>query len=117
MASLSYWNKLDYLMQWEAALTRIYDGNDKSCLITSMFEPSTANFIFLWALYLDGSIVHIQNQILFLEKLDKPFLETNPYESIRDRKTVSDEGDKISEWDVDVNDIKMYLDYKTIDTL
>jgi hypothetical protein len=109
VASLSYWNKLDYLMQWEVALTRIYSGNDKSCLITSMFDPSIANFIFLWVLYLDGSIVHVQNQILFLEELDKPFLEKNPYEFIRDRKTVSDEGDKISEWDVDVNDIKTCL--------
>lgn len=59
---------------------------------------------------MDGSIVHIQNQILFLDELEKPFLETNPYEFIRARETVSDEGDKISEWHVDVNYIQAYLD-------
>jgi hypothetical protein len=113
VASLSYWIKLDYLIQWEIALTRICNGNKKSCIITSMFDPSIANFIFLWALYLDESTVHIQNQILFLDKLDKPFVETTPYEFICDRKIVSAEGDKISEWDVDVNDIKVYLDLNT----
>lgn len=117
MASLSYWTKLDYLIQWKVALIRICNGNDRSCLITSMFDPSIANFIFWWTLYLDGNIVHIQNQILFLDELDKPFLELNPYESIRTRKTVSDEGDKISEWDVDVDDIKVYLDLQTGDAL
>jgi hypothetical protein len=91
-------------------LLYICEGNAKSCLITSMFDPLTANFIFWWTLYLDGNIVHIQNQILFLDELDKPFSKLNPYEFIRERKTVSDEGDKISEWDISVDDIKVYLD-------
>jgi hypothetical protein len=116
MASLSYWTKLDYLIQWKVALTRICNGNDKSCLITSMFDPSIANFIFWWTLYLDENTVHIQNQILFLNLLDKPFLELNPYEFIRTRETVTDEGDKISEWDVDVDDIKVYLNLQFGDT-
>ena len=110
MASMSYWNKSDYLMQWKVALIKICNGNDKSCLITSMFDPSIANFIFWWTLYLDGKTVHIQNQIFFLDELEKPFLEANPYEFIPARKTVSDEGDKISEWHVDVNYIEAYID-------
>jgi CdiI N-terminal domain len=108
-SSLSYWNKTDYLEQWKSALIKTYTGSPKSCLVTSMFDPLTANFIFLWTLYLDKSVVHIQNQILFLDELDKPFLELNPYESIRDREIISDAGDKISEWDVNVNEIKEYL--------
>jgi hypothetical protein len=81
-----------------------------------MFDPSIANFIFWWTLYLDENTVHIQNQILFLNLLDKPFLELNPYEFIRTRETVTDEGDKISEWDVDVDDIKVYLNLQFGDT-
>ena len=109
-ASLSYWSELDYLNQWKTALTKICSSAEKSCLITSMFDPSTANFIFWWALYLDDNTVHIRNQILFLKELDKPFMELNPYEFIRNRITETDEGDKISEWDVNINDIKVYLD-------
>lgn len=109
-SSLSYWNKISYLNQWKVGLTRICDGNDKSCLVISMFDPSSANFIFLWTLYLDQNIVHLQNQILFLDQLDKPFSELNLYEFISDRENISDEGDKISEWDVNVSDIKLHLD-------
>jgi hypothetical protein len=46
MASLSYWTKSDYFKQWKIALIKICNGNDKSCLITSMFDPSIANFIY-----------------------------------------------------------------------
>jgi CdiI N-terminal domain len=108
-SSLSYWSKINYLNQWKVALTRICDGNDKSCFVTSMFDPSSANFIFLWVLYLDGDIVHLQNQILFLEQLNQPFSERNLYEFISIREIISDEGDKISEWDVNINDIREYL--------
>jgi CdiI N-terminal domain len=108
-SSLSYWNENDYLKQWKSALIRTCDGNHKSCLITSMFNPVSANFIFLWTLYLDENIVHIQNQILFLDDLETPFLESDPYASIRDREIISDEGEKISEWDSDINKIKEYL--------
>ncbi len=109
ISSLSYWTKINYLTQWKIALTRICNGNDKSCFVTSMLDPSSADFIFLWVLYLDGNIVHLQNQILFLDQLDKPFSELNLYEFISIRETISDEGDKISEWDVNINDIKEYL--------
>jgi hypothetical protein len=108
-ASLCYWNKSQYLHQWDDALKRLCNGNDKSCLITSMFNPSIANFIFWWPLYLDGSIVHVQNQILFFEQLDKPFSELNPYDFIGNRATINDDGNKISEWDVPLDDIKFHL--------
>ncbi len=108
--SLSYWGELDYLNQWKAALIQICNRVDKSCLVTSMFDPSVANYIFWWTLYLDDDTVHIQNQILFLQKLDKPFTELNLYEFIRNRRTKTDEGNKISEWDININDIKVYLD-------
>jgi hypothetical protein len=112
-ASLSYWNEYDYLNQWKDALKRICNGNNRSCLITSIYDPSNANYIFWWPLYLDENIVHIQNHILFLDELDQPFSEQNPYESIRSRETVSEDSSKISEWDVQVNDIKVYLDFLT----
>lgn len=108
-ASLFYWTEHDYLNQWKDTLKRICNGNNKSCLITSMDEPSNANFIVWWVLHLDGDIVHIQNQLLFLDDLDKPFCELNPYESIRRRETVDEEGNKILEWDVPLEDIKVYL--------
>lgn len=108
-SSLSYWSINEYLLQWREGLQRICDGQHKSCLVASMFNPISANFIFLWTLYLDGDIVHVQNHLLFLDGLESPFLESDPYASVRNRETINDEGEKISEWDVDTNKIREYL--------
>jgi hypothetical protein len=108
-SSLSHWNTNKYLLQWREGLQRICNGHHKSCLIASMFNPTSANFIFLWTLYLDGDIVHVQNHLLFLDGLESPFLESEPYASVRDREIINDEGEKISEWDVNINTIKEYL--------
>lgn len=50
-ASLSYWNKSNYIHQWKQGIQFIIDGIDKSCIVTSMFDPKNANYIFLWSLY------------------------------------------------------------------
>ncbi len=83
---LSYWSKDQYLEQWKNGLRRLCNRNHKSCLITSMYNPKFANFIVWWTFYLDGNTICVQNQILFLEQLDEPFNELNPYASIDDRK-------------------------------
>lgn len=110
-ASLSYWTEHEYLSQWKDALKKIINGDNKSCLITSMYDPSNANYIFIWVLFLDKKVVHIQEHILFLDELNKPFCELNPYESIRSRETVDEDGNSISEWDVQLDDIKVFLNY------
>jgi len=44
----------------------------------------------------------MENQLLFFDQLKSPFSVANPWDSIRDRRIVNDEGDKISEWAVPI---------------
>lgn len=108
-SSLSYWNKENYVEQWKDAVQRIFDGNNRSCLVTSMFEPNISSYIHLWLLYTERDIVHIQNQILFLKELNEPFNESCIYGYISDREIIDEDGHKISEWDIHINDLKEFL--------
>lgn len=111
-ASLSYWNRGRYLSQWSEALTRIVEGERSSAIVTTMYDPSVASFIFWWVMYLIGDSVHIQNHVLFLGELEEPFDETDLYRFIPGRETHTEEGELISEWVVKVSDIERYLGSK-----
>lgn len=104
-ASLSYWSRENYQTQWMDAVYKLINGEDKVALITSMYPPKTANFIIWWMMYRIGENVHVQNQVLFLDELDKDFEEENVYQFIPERETVTEDGDVISEWIISLKDI------------
>jgi hypothetical protein len=109
-SSLEFWTKPLYECQWSGGVKRIVDGAPSSCLITSITNPRTANFIEWWALYrLSAREVAVQNQLLFLDALQSPFDELNPYLSIGERKTVSENGQSISEWRISVESLRDFL--------
>ena len=109
-ASLSYWNRDDYLSQWKDALNRLSQGERRSAIVTAMYDPKTANFIFWWVMYLNGDVVYIQNQVLFLEELERPFYESELYSFIPERETHTEEGEPISEWVIGISAIKECVD-------
>lgn len=108
-ASLMYWNAEDYERHWKQAVARIIKSSAVSCLITSMLDPATANFIFWWPMYCEGDTVFIQNQILFLDQLPSPFDEHAPFSHVPERKILSEDGEKISEWFVSIKDLESFL--------
>ena len=105
-ASLSYWDKGRYLSQWKYALKRLLNGEQRSAVVTTMYDPSKANFIFWWVMYLVGDSVYVQNHVLFLDELDRAFDETDLYGFIPERETRSEDGEMISEWMVALSAIK-----------
>jgi hypothetical protein len=109
-ASLSYWSRADYISQWKVALDRLLRGEKRSALITSMYDPQTANFVFWWVMYLIEDLVHIQNHVLFLSDLNEPFDEDDIYASIPERETRTEEGESISEWTVELSAIRDFCD-------
>lgn len=108
-SSLSYWSMEDYRNHWEHALHRIVYESNKSCLITAINNPSSSNYLYWWPLYKNGSSVFIQNQILFLKQIKPNFDPNNPYLNVPDRKTINEEGQEISEWELSIGEILEYL--------
>ncbi len=56
-------------------------------------------------MYREGQSVFVQNQLLFLDQLSRPFEVTAIGEFVKPRNTVSEDGVKISEWNVSLDEI------------
>lgn len=108
-ASLSYWGRENYINQWREALKRLQEGQNKSALITTMYDPKASNFIVWWLLYRVNGEVKVQNHILFLEFLKERFNEQNMYGFIPNREVRTDENEPISEWVLELSDIEAFL--------
>src|SRR5215211_3873361 len=108
-APLDYWTAKAYREHWKQAIARIVQDSSVSCLVTSMYDPATANYIVWWPMYRVGEMVHLQNQLLFLENLPSPFVPSDPCLFVPERVTVNEEGEKVSEWSVPVQDMEIFL--------
>lgn len=108
-ASLSYWSIENYQKQWRQALERIKSGETKSSLITSMYDPQTANFITWWPLYRDDQQVRVQNQLLFMDQINGLYNLANPYVHVPDRAAIDEDGNPISEWRTTIAEIEEFL--------
>lgn len=105
IVDLSFWTVEQYEQQWRQGLERILVGADSTCLVVSLPPPEHANFIVWWVIYRVGADLRVQNGILFTEEFDGVFDPSNPYRYIDARATVSEDGDRISEWAVDESDL------------
>jgi hypothetical protein len=51
----------------------------------------------------------VQNRLLFLDQLPHDFDPAAPWDSVGPRRTVTEDGDQISEWRVSLDDIREFL--------
>jgi hypothetical protein len=105
---LDFWAREDYQAQWKDALIHIRDIGIKSCLITSLYNPRTSNFLRWWVLYRKENDVIFQDQIFFFNRKNSFDLK-DPYKSIRDHRSISPKGERVSEWVISVKEIMNYL--------
>jgi len=108
-AATEYWDIPRYGYHWRQAITRIIQGSVRSALITSMYDPAVANFIYWWPMYRIGDTVKFQNHILFLNELKTPFDPTDPYRFVPERMIINNDGEKISEWSASMSDLERFL--------
>jgi contact-dependent growth inhibition (CDI) system CdiI-like immunity protein len=109
VAATGYWDVTRYRRHWHEALTRIVQGSVTSTLITSMYDPAVANFIYWWPMYRLGHTVHFQNHVLFLDELKTPFDPSDPFRFVPERMIVGMDGENISEWSASIADLESFL--------
>ena len=109
VSSMEYWDATRYRLHWRQAITRIIHGSSTSALITSMYDPALANFIYWWPMYRLEQTVQFQNHILFLNELETPFDPNDPFRSIPERRIVDSDGEEISEWSATIADLEGFL--------
>lgn len=109
-SSLSYWNQKDYLKQWYHTITgAIENDNFIGCLITSMVNPIKQNHIICWPLYRERDKIYIQNRILFMKDIKEKFDIKKIGEYVSPHIRFNNDGDKISEWKISVDDLKIFF--------
>jgi hypothetical protein len=107
---LEFWGLEDYERSWATGLRRLLGGASVSCLATSMIDPPTANFVEVWPLYRDGDDVYVQDQLIFMDQLTHQFDAAAPWESVRPRAVVNEDGQKIQEWRVNLDDVREFYE-------
>lgn len=107
---LSYWNISDYKKNWLLSLEQgICDGKH-AALVVSMYRPELTNFVFAWVLYFEGSLVFVQNNVIFLDKCNE-FSPDKINDFIDARTTYDEDGYKISEWSTDIESVISFFEY------
>ncbi|MBB5065250.1 hypothetical protein [Granulicella mallensis] len=109
LANLSLWSKADYESHWKLELGALLGGRRKVALVVSYDNPEASSNMEIWRVYRDGEWAHLQNQLLQYRQLPKNFSVSELSQYIQDRVVVTEEGNKISEWDVSVHDIEAFL--------
>ena len=94
------------MSQWKEGIERLLRREKNSAIVTTMYNPGTANFMLWWVMYLIEDDVFIQNHMLLLCELERPFDETDLYSFVPKRKIQTEEGVPISEWSVSLSAIR-----------
>ncbi len=100
-APTEFWSKEDYLRSWKKSLEQGLQGGGHAVLVTAMRNPEICNFIFYWVVYLEGEQAYIQNGVLFIEDIYKPFVPENINSYVSRREEIDEDGNVISQWKVD----------------
>lgn len=109
LANLSLWGKSDYESHWARELKALCQGRPKVALVVSYEDPKAASNMEIWRVYRDGEWAHFQNQLLPYSNLPQGFEISEMSNYIQDRLVTTAEGERISEWDVAIRDIELFL--------
>lgn len=107
-APLGYWKRGDYERSWSAAAHRVVVESKDACFAVSMQGPAVANFVFCWAVYLTGGQLVFQNCMVFCTPAE-PIFPDRFHECPPARVSVNEEGQRISEWTLEILDLQAWL--------
>jgi hypothetical protein len=107
---LGFWDESDYRRSWRQAFG-VLDANPRStsCLITSMTDPRSSNFLFCWPMYREGEDVFIQNAVIFLDEIEETFDPATPWAYVEPRRGIDEDGNKISEWITSIDSLREFF--------
>lgn len=113
VSSLYLWSKEDYMAQWLHAIRSMLNGSEKAALIVEYLGPD-AGRLWWWPMYKVESSVYLREQILFFDQLKEPFSLDKAFSYIGDRRIISEDGQKISEWNVSLSEVEKFAHMHSI---
>lgn len=109
IASLDEWAPERYELQWLDGARRLVAGERTSAFVTSFLPPNKSPYFVWWPSYRIDETVYVQNQLRFYGQLNEQFDVGALYQYVPTRKTVNDEGEKISEWSMPIEWLRAFV--------
>lgn len=109
--TLDYWSKEHYEKQWKTQIQRLINSENNIIigLMTWMHKPGVKDNYRSWVLYREGKRVFVQ-EILFPANNPLPcFDENESLINAPEREEVTEEGEKISQWETSVADLEAFV--------
>ena len=107
---LHEWKRCEYEAQWIRSLRQLIAGDKKVVLITHYVNPTECSNLEWWALYRgEDDVVYVQNHLRFYDQLGSSFSVAEVNHFLADRITVNEEGNPVSEWEVPLADITLFV--------
>lgn len=107
---ISFWSISKYISQWKQAVSFILESSaeNKSALITQVYNPEHSEYINCWPMYREGETVFVQNRLLLKEDLGSDLNPEKIEQYIDKREIVDEDGNKISEWKTTISELRLW---------
>ena len=107
---LGFWDESGYRRSWRQAFDVLdSDPHATSCLVTSMTDPASSNFLVCWPMYRDGEHVYVQNAIIFPGQAGEGFDSAAPWGCLEPRRGTDEDGNKVSEWTTSMDSLREFF--------
>ena len=103
------WSVTRYEQQWLEAARRLAAGARSTAFLTEVHAPDDTEYHRWWVMWREGDEVHVQEQLLLVDQLPAPLVLSDPYRSIPARVQISEDGERISEWRLTVDDLTEFV--------
>jgi contact-dependent growth inhibition (CDI) system CdiI-like immunity protein len=108
-APLWDWAPGDYTTQWVEAAHRLTKGAPVAVFLTHMSHPQAAYHLG-WPAWRDGERVYVQERLFLREQLTGAFDPEYPEVHAGPRQEISEDGERISQWEVSMRDVIAFLE-------
>ncbi len=109
-SGLDFFAEEQYVEQWKVELGSIVDGAEVAAIISDYRNPACPEFSELWVFYRDNTQLNIQNILLVGELYRGSWCAIGEVSKLTpSRQVLSDDGEKISEWETTVFELAEFL--------
>ena len=108
-APLYDWAPGDYVAHWLESAKRLVVGAPVAVFLTHMMRPD-ADYHLGWPAWREGDRVVVQERLFLREHLKGAFDPENPEVHAGPRQVLSPEGERISQWQVELRDVAAFLE-------
>jgi contact-dependent growth inhibition (CDI) system CdiI-like immunity protein len=108
-APLCDWAPGDYAAHWLESARRLLQGAPVAVFLTHMARPDAAYHVG-WPSWREAERIYVQERLFLREQLNGTFDPEYPEVHAGSRQEMSEEGERISQWDVTLGELAEFVE-------